>query len=79
MVKLFGPAIIVLVTFLWLLLLRQGPTNVIAARDCENRYKLAASAADSAIIDDQPLVVAVPPRSRAPSTCGALRAMGRLK
>ncbi len=70
-------AILVIIGFFWFLQMGKAPIQVMARRDCENRYRRAHSRADTAAIDQQvsPLEQG---RDTVGKTCGALRAAGAL-
>lgn len=68
---------IVLVIVLWFIQMRRAPLQLLERRDCENAYKAARTAADTALVDArQPLDATRTDRHAV--TCGELRKAGRL-
>lgn len=72
-----GFGVLLVAALFWFVQARRVPTNVVAARDCENRYAEARTAADSLSVDQRVLVFA--DRSNPNRTCRDLRLEGRLQ
>jgi hypothetical protein len=70
--------ILVLVAFVWFIQVRRVPSNLVAVRDCENRYAEARTQADTALVDLRELVFQDPAKKGVIETCGVLRKSGRL-
>lgn len=68
---------IVLVIVIWFVQMRRAPLQLLERRDCDNAYKAARTATDSALVDArQPLDATRTDRHAV--TCGDLRKGGRL-
>jgi hypothetical protein len=65
--------LLVVFAFVWALQLGKAPRNLMARRDCENRYAQARSAAETLAVDRQAPVIQPGSRDTVQATCGSIR------